>query len=774
MPGRNEPCPCGSGKKYKRCCALSAAKGVSAKQGPGIDMALVQLEEGNFPATVATATAYLKSHHNDPTGWQVLGIAQYYLKEFKQAVIAFEKVTKLDKQNPDGWNNLGLMLFELGKLEEAISACKYALKLQPDMPGALNNLGNALRASGKPQQAERYYQQAIQAGMQSAEVFCNLGTVQHELGASIAAEQSYTTALKIDPDFIPAMNNLATHCLLSEDLAGARSWLDRGLAVKTDDPDLLCSSGKYYKLMGEYDQAIVLFKRALSQDDHHLDALIELAELLYEQSRVAEASSYINKFIELGGLTNVHAAKVYCKYLIGNHRYKETLAVWEGLLRDHENNRVVQSGLAEYYAAIGDFDKAASIYSDYLTINPNDTVMLLDWSMMEEARHNLDKSIELVNKVLDGEPGQVQARLTLARLLLRTKDAKGALREIDKIDFANDNYVASNVLYERAIILDKLERYDEAYLALEQASGYKARMIGVEYQRAEEQQAFKNTQAVFNRDNSLVSFDLPAKQESATPIFIVGFPRSGTTLVEQILAAHSQIAAGDELSFINECKNKINELTGSDKAYPFNLLDSEHPLNQDLVKKLRDYYIERVREKGVLDQGHLIFTDKLPHNLHNLGLINLLFPESYVLHVIRHPMDACLSAYMANFGYGSGHLYTLSMQDTARHYALTMELAEYYKKVLDMRYLQIRYEDIVESPEQKIHEIIEFVDLPWEDACLSFYDSKRVSKTASYAQVTQKIYTTSRYRYKHYYNQLKPYANILQTAMDNFGYDFEP
>jgi hypothetical protein len=162
----------------------------------------------------------------------------------------------------------------------------------------------------------------------------------------------------------------------------------------------------------------------------------------------------------------------------------------------------------------------------------------------------------------------------------------------------------------------------------------------------------------------------------------------------------------------------------------------------------------------------------MPHNLINLGFISLIFPEAPIVHITRHPMDACLSAFMSNFNLG--HRYNSSLENTFKHYDGLMNLVEHYKRELDMNYLQIRYEDILDDPEGKVREVLEFVGLPWEDACLKFHETKRISKTASYAQVTQKLYTTSRYRYKNYYKHLEPLEPILRETMQRFGYTFEP
>ncbi|MDY6981355.1 MAG: sulfotransferase [Pseudomonadota bacterium] len=329
------------------------------------------------------------------------------------------------------------------------------------------------------------------------------------------------------------------------------------------------------------------------------------------------------------------------------------------------------------------------------------------------------------------------------------------------------------MLFERAALEDRLGQYDAAYADFVDANILKSQARDAGYDSEKAKKEYMALRNIFSSKNyPLLPKFSDRVEEQIQPIFIVGFPRSGTTLLEQILVSHSQVSGGDELIFISEIARQIKTDTGSNKDYPENLMDESKPITPDLLGKWHDYYLERVKEQRVVDAGSSWFTDKMPHNLEKLGLIHLLFPKAPIIHITRHPMDSCLSAFMANFA--RGHNYTASMESTASHYSQMMELAEHYKTELDMNYLQIRYEDILDDPEGKIKEVLEFVGLPWEDACLNFHESKRISKTASYAQVTQKLYTTSRYRYKNYYKHLEPLEPILHEAMQRFGYTFEP
>jgi hypothetical protein len=182
---------------------------------------------------------------------------------------------------------------------------------------------------------------------------------------------------------------------------------------------------------------------------------------------------------------------------------------------------------------------------------------------------------------------------------------------------------------------------------------------------------------------------------------------------------------------------------------------------------MREYYLSSVASLGVTDSNTRWVTDKMPHNALHVGLISLLFPEAPIIHISRHPFNSCLSAYFSNFK--SGHRYTSSLESTALHYRHVMGMLEHYREV-GVRFLEIHYEDLVTDQENTTRRILEYIGMPWDDACLQHHKSDRVVKTASYEQVTQKIYTSSLYRYRNYHEAVQPLIPILESTIEHIGY----
>lgn len=301
------------------------------------------------------------------------------------------------------------------------------------------------------------------------------------------------------------------------------------------------------------------------------------------------------------------------------------------------------------------------------------------------------------------------------------------------------------------------------------------------------------------------------------PVFILGFPRSGTTLVEQTLSAHAQVAAGDELPLIHEITAIMPRMLGSPLGYPEALSELWMGDQHEGLENLRDYYLQKVRQMGILaahkapdprteDKGRetvldpageisggpapsahsrtrrgrsaqppakgiTCFTDKMPLNETHLGLIALLFPTAPLVHVLRHPLDIIVSAFSNAFTHG--FFCAADLTSAATHYLRVMQLVQHYRAEMTLRYLPIRYEDIVRDQETIVRAMLDFASLPYDAACLTFHENRRYARTASYAQVAVPLYDRSVGRWKHYRQYLEPVIPILLPMIELLGYSLD-
>ena len=213
----------------------------------------------------------------------------------------------------------------------------------------------------------------------------------------------------------------------------------------------------------------------------------------------------------------------------------------------------------------------------------------------------------------------------------------------------------------------------------------------------------------------------------------------------------------------------MSKLVGTKLDYPQCLESLSGSKGSTISAKLREDFLKRERLAGLLKPGADYFTDKTPLYEVHLGYLHFIFPEAPLVHLIRHPLDVALSCYFNDIRH-DGHFST-SLETIAKHYSRTMDLVEQYKRELDLNYMSVRYEDIVDDVEGKAREMIDFIGLDWDQRCVEFQKNKRKSRSASYAQVSEKVYTSSVYRYKNYRQFLEPIIPILEPYIKRYGYD---
>jgi hypothetical protein len=350
----------------------------------------------------------------------------------------------------------------------------------------------------------------------------------------------------------------------------------------------------------------------------------------------------------------------------------------------------------------------------------------------------------------------------------------GRMRRYDEaleiIDATADDEgrLGPNELLEKGRLLDQLGRYDDAWTAFAEGKRLARELSGQAYLESEASAQVERLRNFFTSGRLRLMPRANVRSDVPQPIFILGFPRSGTTLVEQTLSAHPKIAAGDELPLIHEITAIMPRMLASPLGYPEALAELWMGDQREGLDNLRDYYLQKVRQMGVLRSGATRFTDKMPLNETHLGLIALLFPEAPLIHVLRHPLDIMVSAFSNQFTHGFCCAYEL--ETAAHHYVRVMDLVRHYRAEMSLRYLPIRYEDIVQDQEASVRAVLAFVGEPFNKACLTFHKNRRYAHTASYAQVAEPLYQRSVHRYRHYLKHLEPVIPILRPVIERLGY----
>lgn len=450
---------------------------------------------------------------------------------------------------------------------------------------------------------------------------------------------------------------------------------------------------------------------------------------------------------------------------IGEYHYRKVLEL------TGRRDPAVLANLAGSLKNQGQMDEARQLYDEAATAEANANT-LLGWARLEEADRKLDRAAELLDRAEQLVPDNPSILLSRAIVHGRNRSYEEALALLDRLAaLSGEAGLGANEWLEKGRLLDQMGRYEEAFEAFVEGKKRCRERGGLIYRNEQAQQLIDRLKNFFTETRMRILPRAGLREDSPQPIFIVGFPRSGTTLVEQTLSAHPRISAGDELPFINEITDSMVRTLNSPMGYPEAMAELWMGDRRYGLDELRDRYLEQVRRLDIVEPGAAWFTDKMPLNETHLGLIALVFPQAPIIHVVRHPLDIVLSVFSNNLTHGFQCAFAL--ETAALHFQRTMELVEHYRAALTLRYLPIRYEDIVDDQEGSTRRLLDFIGEPFDDACLSFHENQRYARTASYAQVTEPLYDRSRYRYRHYVKQLQPAIDILEPVIERLGYGID-
>jgi Flp pilus assembly protein TadD len=512
-----------------------------------------------------------------------------------------------------------------------------------------------------------------------------------------------------------------------------------------------------------------VLRRILQLDPNDLMAATELCTLLFNKGETEECEVLARSCLRLMPL-NPTLQSVMGLLLSQRGRPAAGEFHFRRVIELDGEKPVVTNNLAFCLRLQGKVEESEQWYRKAVALAPDDASVWVGWSKLEEARRNVPKAWELLRRA--EELGGDEAAIALERAVLLGREGKTAeaVAELNK-SRETGRRLAAHALFERGRLYDRMERFDEAWADFSEANRLVRDVQKRRYAETAAKDAVSECMRFFKRTRMKLIPRADVDTSMPQPIFIVGFPRSGTTMVEQTLSAHPEISAGDELSFMQDLTRIIPRWLASPNSFPGALTDLWMGDNRLAPNQFRDYYLRRAGELGIFEEGARFFTDKMPFNEMHLGLIHILFPMSPIIHVRRHPLDILTS----NFGNFLTHGFNQSFdaKTIAQHFLLVDELVEHYKRELDVNYLEVRYEQIVENQEKQVRRMLDFIGVEFDPRCLSFDQNQRYARTASYAQVTEKLYDKSVYRFRHYRKHLDQAVAILRPALSRLGYSTE-
>jgi tetratricopeptide (TPR) repeat protein len=514
--------------------------------------------------------------------------------------------------------------------------------------------------------------------------------------------------------------------------------------------------------------AEALLARIVRLDPNDFAATQALAALLFGKGALADAEVHARNAVRLAPIdaqshnlmgmvmTEAHRPQV------GEFHYRRAMALLSA------PSAILYANLAWNLKNQGRIKEARELYEQSVRLDPNVFQTIYGWACMEETDSNFSRAGELLDAADRLSPGSRMVRLARAVLHGRNRDYAGAVAILDAMEREPGGGLGPVEWTEKGRLLDRMGRHADAFAAFTAGKRALREATGQSYLADEAESLVQRLRGFFTASRLAILPRAGVRTDVAQPIFIVGFPRSGTTMVEQTLTAHPRISAGDELPIINELTAIIPRMLNSPLAYPEAFADLWLGDQAEGLDNLRDYYLQRARQLGAVRKGASWFTDKMPLNETHLGLIGLIFLQAPIIHLLRHPLDVVLSVFSNQLTHGFYCAYDLVT--IARHYVLVMDLVAHYRREMKLRYLAIRYEDIVADQEPNVRRMLSHVGVPFERRCLDFHENRRYARTASYAQVTEKLYDRSRYRYRAYRQELAPVIPILEPTIFALGY----
>ena len=650
----------------------------------------------------------------------------------------------------DAYNILGATLNVLGERKEAVAMLKKAIKLAPNAAGFHANLGEIERQRGNLAEARVCFLKSIELDPNNPQAYNNLGIVHYDRKKFKDAIESYQLAVEKNPKFSEAYNNIGNaHMALGNRDAALKAY-ETALLYREFYPEAYNNLGIVLRDQGKVAEADQLFRKAITQNPQYVEAHNNLAALCSWQGHDVEALRVLTDVLKLAP-RNPTSLLITARIQLGRGSHDAAERACKIVLEDNESNAEAMTVLGQVYHETDRYDEAITVLEKALAANPKFGearnfygVALKSVGRLDEARTEILKAIELNSHIFG-------AYANLHDLVDFSKE-KDIYDRIEGFMEAAPNKLAPHMLPLHYAYANALESVGEHERALEHyITGGKLKRAQLVYDEAEMGQFIAGIIETFPAD---IFVNRPfAGNPNDRPVFIVGMPRSGSTLVEQILASHPDVYGAGEVKYLSRSLGLIRDRFPMFPAFP------------QLVGRLAPGHYEILSETYLKDllatAGDATrVTDKLLTNYFFVGLIHLLFPNAKIINTLRDPLDTCLSGFTKLFKDAMPHSYDLG--ELGRYYRMYAKLMEHWRTVLPEGVMTtIVYEDVVADTEKAARGLIDFLGLPWNDACLSFHKSDRPVKTASVAQVRRPIYKSSVERWRKYGPGLQPLIDAL-------------
>jgi tetratricopeptide (TPR) repeat protein len=724
--------------------AQSAAKTPSVDRRPisnpkDVDQAIAQAQHGRVSVSPARAVEMAAT---------LFGQGKY-----AQAERVCRQLIKARPENADALNILGVTLNALGRGPEGVEHLRKAIELEPKAATIHSNLGEVLRQQGKTEEAAEALEQAVTLDPANAQALNNLGITYFERGRPKVAVEHYRRAIEARPEMAEAHNNLGNALRMIRDVDGAIQAYQDALVHRERYPEAYNNLGTLLHQRGQLDDAERALRKAVIQNPNYIEAYDNLANVHVAQDRDTEALRVLGDALKIAP-THVQTLIITARIQLRRGALQLAEQATRHALTQDPNHAEALTVLGQVLHETDRYEEALEVLERALKGNPENPEALNFYGVALKSVGRLEEARDCILKALKRNPNMYGAYANLNDLVDFSKgEGEELFEKMDSIFKSARNPEANHFLALHFAYAKALDDRGEHERALEHyIIGGRMKRAQLTYDEAETHGFFDKIREAFPKE--VFENRTFAGLDDERPTFIVGMPRSGSTLVEQILSSHPDVYGAGEVKYLSIAIGRLRDRLPSLPKYP-DLMAKITPAQMEIVAK--NYLAALTSTSG--DSKRV--TDKLLTNYFFVGLIHLLFPNAKIINTRRDPVDTCLSGFTKLFKDDMPHSYDLN--ELGRYYGKYREIMEHWEKVLPKGVLiTVQYEDVVADTEKEAKRLIEFLGLPWNEKCVDFHKSDRPVKTASVAQVRKPIYKTSVKRWKKYGDGLQPLVDAIE------------
>lgn len=643
-----------------------------------------------------------------------------------------------------------------GNAPAAEAQTREILKAEPGHPQALLMLASALRRQGRLEEAVRVLEPLAKAQPKAAMVQFETGLAFASVGRIREAILALKHAVRLNPKLAAVWRELGDQLIIVGDTDAADDAYMNQIKASVHDPRLLQAA----TALNDNKLAVAehLLRAFLKEFPTDVPALRMLAEAGLRLGRYEDSEALFARCVELAP-SFLAARHGYAMVLHRMSRTAEALAQTEILLKWAPDNPSFRNLNAAALARIGDSARAIKLYEKLVRDHPDQPKVWLSYGHTLKAEGRQKDCIAAYRKSIALLPTFGEAYWSLANI----KTFRFTVREIEDMRVQlGYGKLADEDRYQLQFALGKA--LEDEGLYAESFSQYEAgnalRRAEIVYDAEETSEHVRRSKAVLTRD--FFESRAGGGHVAPDPIFVVGLPRSGSTLVEQILASHSTIEGTAELPEIVAFSRRLGQRKRMNEpsAYP----DVLTTLDAEQLRKMGEEYLERTRIQRRL--GRPFFVDKMPNNFAHVGLIQLILPNAKIVDTRRHPLGCSFSCFKQHFA--RGQAFTYSLNEMGRYYRDYVELMAHFDATLPGRVHRVIYEDLVENTENEVRRLLDYCGVPFEEGCLKFYETGRSVRTASSEQVRTPIFKDAVDHWQNYESWLEPLKSALGPVLEAY------